>query len=82
MISIIGLIIILCGWIAQLVVMRTDRKINPVFIILYILGTFMIAYEDYYRGWSDLAIFNILVLLVAVAVFVISISKEKKVGKK
>lgn len=42
----------------------------------------MIAYEDYYRGWSDLAIFNILVLLVAVAVFVISISKEKKVGKK
>ena len=82
MISLIGLIFILIGWIAQLVVMRTDRKINPVFITFYMLGTALIIYEDYFRGWIDLSVANLLILLVSLGVFVFTFTKERKKKKK
>lgn len=82
MISLIGLVFILIGWIVQLVVMKTDRKVNPIFVLFYIAGTIMIAYEDFFRGWVDLSVANVLIMLVAIVVFVISISERKRVNFK
>lgn len=68
--SLVGLILVIIGWLFQLVKMKKDKKINKYFIILYALGVLVLVYDSFTSGLTNLAIANLVSLLVSILVLV------------
>lgn len=68
--SLIGLTLVIIGWLVQLLMMKKDKKINRYFIILYALGVLVLVYDGFNSGLTNLAIANLVSLAVSVLVLV------------
>jgi len=68
--SIIGLSLVVIGWLVQLVKMKKDKKINKYFVMIYALGVLVLVYDGFTSGLTNLAIANIASLIVSVLVLV------------
>ena len=68
--SIIGLSIVIIGWLVQLVKMKKDKKINKYFVMLYVLGVLILVYDGFASGLTNLAIANLVSLVVSSLVLV------------
>lgn len=68
--SLIGLSLVVIGWLVQLVKMKKDKKINKYFIILYALGVLVLVYDGFNSGLTNLAIANLVSLVVSVLVLI------------
>jgi len=68
-ISIIGLVLVGLGWLAQLFFMNKDQPvILPSFIILYSVGVVLLVYDGFSNGTIESAAINLLSLVMALAV--------------
>lgn len=70
MIALIGLVLIVIGWILQFLLMDKKKKISVSFVILYALGVILLVYDGFSAGLNDLAIANLISLIVSLAVLV------------
>jgi hypothetical protein len=68
--SLVGLSLVVIGWLVQLVKMKKDKKINKNFIILYSLGVAVLVYDGFNAELTNLAIANLVSLIVSVLVLV------------
>jgi hypothetical protein len=68
--SIIGLSIVIIGWLVQLVKMKKDKKINKYFVMIYALGVLVLVYDGFASGLTNLAIANLISLVVSSLVLV------------
>ena len=68
--SIIGLSIVIIGWLVQLVKMKKDKKINKYFVMIYALGVLVLVYDGFTAGLTNLAIANLVSLVVSILVLV------------
>ena len=68
--SLIGLSLVVIGWLVQLVKMKKDKKINKYFVILYALGVLVLVYDGFNSGLTNLAIANLISLIVSILVLV------------
>jgi len=66
--SIIGLSIVIIGWLVQLVKMKKDKKINKYFVMIYALGVLVLVYDGFASGLTNLAIANLVSLVVSILV--------------
>ncbi len=63
--SLIGLSVIIISWILEFFFMGKKKKINPIFIGIYILGTGFLVYDGFTSGTIELAIANLVSCVVA-----------------
>ncbi len=70
MISFIGLIILSIAWASQFLLMDKKKKIQSPFIILYVLGVSFLIYDGFSSGLNDLAIANLVTLIISLAVLI------------
>ena len=72
----IGLIVIAIAWIVQLVVSWKSKKIQPAFIILYMLGVLILMISGYF---SDLPVspYEIFTFIAALIVLIIVFTLKK-----
>jgi hypothetical protein len=63
--SLIGLFVIIAAWIAEFFLMKKRKKISPIFIGVYILGVGILVYDGFTSDAIDLAIANLISLVVA-----------------
>lgn len=68
--SLIGLSLVVIGWLVQLLMMKKDKKINKYFVILYALGVAVLVYDGFTAGLTNLAIANLVSLIVSILVLV------------
>ena len=68
--SIIGLSIIVIGWIVQFYLMNKTHKISKLFVALYALGVLFLIIDGFASGLNDLATANLISLIVALAVLI------------
>jgi len=78
MIALIGLSVIVIAWIVQLANVIKDKKsrINSLFIILYAIGALILVYDAFSAGVTDIAIADIVAVIVALTVLYI-VKKRK-----
>lgn len=76
--SIIGLSLIILGWIVQLVLMKKANKVYALFVTLYALGVLFLVYDGFSSGLTSLAIANLISFIVAIAVLIKVNMKNKK----
>jgi hypothetical protein len=78
-IALIGLVILVIGWIVQLVYSWKGKKeIQPWFIILYGWGVILLVIDGFVNKLTDLAILNLVSLIVSGLVLVRIMTKGKK----
>ncbi len=70
MISLIGLTLVVIGWLAQLLMMKKDKKINKYFVIFYALGVAFLVYDGFNAGLTNLVIVNLISFVLSVLVLV------------
>jgi hypothetical protein len=70
MIALIGLILVIIAWISQFLFMDKKKKIHISFVILYALGVILLVYDGFSSGLNNLAIANLISLVVALAVLI------------
>ena len=70
MITIIGLSLVVLAWVFQFFLMDKKKKISSSFILLYSLGVALLVYDGFSSGLNNLAIANLISLVVALSVFV------------
>jgi hypothetical protein len=63
--SLIGLFVIIAAWIVEFFLMGKKKKMNPIFIGVYILGVGILVYDGFTSGAVELAIANLISLVVA-----------------
>ncbi|MCK9568052.1 hypothetical protein M0R72_03810 [Candidatus Pacearchaeota archaeon] len=63
--SLIGLFVIIAAWIVEFFLMGKRKKINPIFMGVYILGVGILVYDGFTSNTIDLAIANLISLVVA-----------------
>jgi uncharacterized membrane protein (DUF373 family) len=69
--SLIGLGIIVVAWLVQFfLISKKSKKINPYFVGLYALGVAVLVYDGFSSGLKNLAIANLVSLVVSVLVLV------------
>ena len=68
--SLIGLLLVIFGWLIQLIKMKKDLKINPYFVGLYSLGILILVYDGFSSGLNNLAIANLISLIISAIVLV------------
>jgi len=69
--SLIGLGIIVVAWLVQFfLINKKSKKINPYFVGLYALGVAVLVYDGFSSGLKNLAIANLVSLVVSVLVLV------------
>jgi len=76
--AILGLTILVLGWLAQLhQVLGKDSKVNPVFLICQILGCVVLAVDRYQMTDQLSGLLN-LIAAVLVALILLKISSKSK----
>ena len=68
--SLIGLSLVVLGWLMQLIKMKKDLKIKPCFVGFYSLGVLILVYDGFSSGLNDLAIANLISLVISAIIFV------------
>lgn len=68
--SLIGLGMIIAGWLVQFFMMNKSKKVYPGFVMIYALGVLVLVYDGFVSGMNNLAIANLISLLVAILVLV------------
>ena len=68
--SLVGLSIVIIGWLVQFFSMNKNKKISKYFIILYSLGVLVLVYDGFTSDLTSLAIANLISLLVSVLVLI------------
>jgi hypothetical protein len=63
--SLIGLFVVIAAWIVEFFLMGKKKKMNPIFIGVYILGVGILVYDGFTSGAVELAIANLISLVVA-----------------
>jgi hypothetical protein len=63
--SLIGLFVIIAAWIVEFFLMGKKKKMNPIFIGVYIIGVGILVYDGFTSGAVELAIANLISLVVA-----------------
>ncbi len=66
--SLIGLAVIISAWIIEFFLMGKKKKINPIFIGVYILGVAILVYDGFTSDLKELAIANLASCVVAAIV--------------
>lgn len=70
MISLIGLTLIIVAWIFQFLFMDKKKKIYTLFVVIYILGVAFLVYDGFSSGLKELAIANLISLIVSLLVLI------------
>jgi hypothetical protein len=63
--TLIGLFVIIAAWIVEFFLMNKRKKISPIFIGVYIIGVGVLVYDGFTSDAIDLAIANLISLVVA-----------------
>ncbi len=63
--SLIGLFVVIAAWIVEFFLMGKKKKMSPIFIGVYILGVGVLVYDGFTSGAVELAIANLISLVVA-----------------
>ncbi len=63
--SLIGLGIIVAAWVIEFFLMGKRKKISPIFIAVYIVGVGVLVYDGFTTGASEMALANLVSLVVA-----------------
>lgn len=63
--TLIGLFVIVVSWIVEFFLMGKRKKISPIFIGVYVLGVGILVYDGFTNGTIELAIANLISLVVA-----------------
>lgn len=63
--SLIGLFVIIAAWIVEFFLMGKRKKINSIFMGVYIVGVGILVYDGFTSDAIDLAIANLISLVVA-----------------
>ncbi len=72
-----GLILIAIAWLVQLCfVLKGNKKIQPLFIIIYIVGVFLLAYNGFAAGGIAGAKFELASLIASVIVLIAVLAKK------
>jgi hypothetical protein len=67
--SLIGLSLIIVAWLIQLFA-KNVRRVSRMFVGVYVFGVAVLVYDGFSSGMRDLAIANLVSLVVALLVFV------------
>lgn len=70
MIASVGLILIIIAWIIQFILMDKRKKIYLSFVIIYALGVAFLVYDGFSSGLVNLAIANLVSLIVSLIVLI------------
>ena len=70
MMAIIGLSLVVLAWILQFFFMDKKKKIYLSFVVTYIIGVAFLVYDGFSSGLNNLAIANLISLVVSLAVLV------------
>ena len=75
----IALIITVIGWAFQFyqTVVKKDKSISPVLLIVYAIACMLFAYSSFIAGGMTDAILDAVLALLALGVFVILITRKK-----
>ena len=76
--SLIGLLLVIFGWLIQLIKMKKDLKINPCFVGLYSLGVLILVYDGFNSGLNNLATANLFSLIISAIILFKILKKNKK----
>jgi hypothetical protein len=77
--SIIGLILIVIGWLIQASYMFKGQKtIKPLFVIAYMIGVLLLIIDGFMSNLISLAIFNLISMIVAGLVLILLLKPSKK----
>ena len=63
--SLVGLGIVVLAWVLEFFFMGKKKKISPVFIGVYILGVGILIYDGFSSGSKEIAVANLVSLVVA-----------------
>lgn len=71
-IPVLGLLVIICGWVLQLIHAFNGRKeINKYFVILYVVGCIALTYDSYVSTQMDVALMNLGCVVLGTAMLVV-----------
>lgn len=70
MIALIGLSLVVLAWIVQFFLVDKKKRISLWFIAIYCVGVAFLIYDGFSSGLNELAIANLISLIVALAVLV------------
>ena len=75
----IGLIVIAIAWIVQLVISWKNNKIQPMFVVLYMLGVLIMMVSGYFAKLpvSPYEVFTLIAALI-VLIRILTLKKSKK----
>ncbi|MEI7719369.1 MAG: hypothetical protein WCI72_05855 [archaeon] len=68
--SIIGLSLVIIAWLVQLLTMDKTKRVNRYFVIIYALGVLILVYDGFNTGLINLAIANLISLVVSILVLI------------
>ncbi len=78
-IEIIGLLLIVFGWLIQMARANKGKKeIDPWFVRLYATGLLLVVLVQVYSGWNVQAILNLVAMLLAVYVAMRTMMKPRR----
>jgi hypothetical protein len=63
--SLMGFAVIIISWILEFFFMGKRKKINPIFIGVYILGVGIMVYDGFTSGAYEIAVANLISCVVA-----------------
>jgi len=66
--SLIGLAVIVVAWVLEFFLMGKKKKINPIFIGVYIIGVGILVYDGFTSNSIELGIANLVSLVFAAIV--------------
>jgi len=66
--SLVGLTLVIIGWLIQLAKIDNNKKINKYFVKFYALGVLVLVYDGFASGLTSLAIANLVSLIVSILV--------------
>jgi hypothetical protein len=75
--SLIGLGVIVASWVLEFFFMGKRKKISPVFVGTYILGSGILVYDAFISNAIYIGIANLTAMIVAAAVFGKSMVDQK-----
>lgn len=68
--TIFGLIMIAVAWLIQfMMVTHKDKSLNNLFLFIYGLGTMVFVYDAVSSGMTEMAVLNLAIAALSVAVF-------------
>lgn len=68
MLAYIGMILIIAGWIMQIMHLKKDQNLCIKFVVLYSLGVFLLVIDGFWDGFTVLGLLNLASLVAALAV--------------